>query len=235
MAVGQSTRVENTHPLRCVRRIIELPLAVPTREALQRRRDDNRALLAQRPPDSPEARTARFWVEATESLLAQLTGEPDPWLEILRDAQQTIAERMGREALLNELAEALDLPPDAVLKLLRLQQEHEAASHSVPQTLACELQAVQIGDIVLLAHPTELFAEFGLEIKRRSPFPRTFIVGYANDFLGYIPNEAEFARRGYAADTVPYMLDLFPYAPNVGRVFVEACVGLLNDLHAGKE
>lgn len=102
----------------------------------------------------------------------------------------------------------------------------------VPKTLPCELQAVRIGDIAFIAHPTELFAEFGLEIKARSPFPHTFVVGYANNFLGYIPNEADYARRGYAADMVPFLLDLFPYTSNIGRVFVEECVRLLNDLRA---
>jgi hypothetical protein len=29
---------------------------------------------------------------------------------------------------------------------------------------------------------------------------------------------------------VPFLLDLFPYTPNIGRVFVEECVRLLNDL-----
>src|SRR5205823_9936924 len=110
--------------------------------------------------------------------------------------------------------------------------EQSASGHQAPQTLSCDLQAIQIGDIVLLAHPTELFAEFGIEIRARSPFSHTFVVGYANDFLGYLPNEAEFARKGYAAETVPFMLGLFPYVPAVARVFVETCVRLLNDLHA---
>lgn len=182
-ALAQSKLVDNLRPLRCRRRIVELPLAIPTREALEKKRDNHRADLAEHGPDSEEGRRARMFVEATESLLQRM-------------------------------------------------EEHERAGSSVPTTLPCELQAIQVGDIVFLAHPTELFAEFGIEIRSRSPFPHTFVVGYANGFLGYIPNEAEFARGGYAADTVPYMLDLFPFAPNVGRVFTEACVQLLEDLYA---
>lgn len=184
LALTQSKKVDSVRPLRSLVRTIELPLAIPTREELERRRDDARALLAERDPDTREARVARFKAESAENLLAKLTGEVAPWQQKPQDAQ----------------------------------------------TLPCELQAIQIGDIVLLAHPTELFAEFGLEIKAHSPFPHTFVVGYANDFLGYIPNEAEFERHGYAAETVPFMIGQYPYAPNVGRVFVEACVRLLNDL-----
>ena len=234
ISVGQALAVENLHPLRCVRRKIELPLAVPAPEALRRRRDDNRALYSERPPDSPEARTARFWAEATESMLMTLTGESDPWLEMLRDARKEIRSLTGREARLPELAQRLDLPPDAVMALLALQAEQEGSDHAVPQTLTCELQALQIGDVVLLAHPTELFSEFGLTIKSRSPFPHTFVIGYANDFLGYIPSQAEFARHGYAADTVPYMLGLFPFAPQVGQVFVAEALRLLDDLFDGR-
>lgn len=233
IAVGQAQQVESLRPFRCVQKHIELPLAPPSREDLRRRRDDNRALLSERAPDSPEAKTARFWAESAESLLMTLTGESDPWLEILRDVRQQAQERLGRDPRPNELAAGLDLPPDSVLALLRLEAEHAGSDHAAPQSLTCELQALQFGDAALLAHPTELFAEFGLEIKARSPFAHTLLVGYANDFLGYIPNEAEFARHGYAADTVPYMLDQFPFASHVGRVFVEECVRFLNDLHKG--
>ena len=231
IAAGQATEVVNLSPLRCLRRTVELPLNIPSREALEAKRDENRRLAEERDPESPPGRYARFQVEATESLLGQLTGESDPWLEILRDAQEEVSKKTGREPRLNELATVMDLPPDAVMRLLQLQQVHGASGHLAPQTLSCELQAVRIGDIALLAHPTELFAEFGLELKANSPFPHTLIVGYANDFLGYVPNEADFARQGYAADTVPSMLDLFPFASNVGRVFTEASLQLLHALH----
>jgi len=38
------------------------------------------------------------------------------------------------------------------------------------------------------------------------------------------------ARKGYAADMVPYMLDKFPFGER-RRVFVEAGVRLLNELY----
>jgi hypothetical protein len=142
-------------------------------------------------------------------------------------------EALRAESLAKQNAPNLNLSDQ---RTARFQAEAAAAllqhldSGTAAETLPCEIQAIRIGDIVFLAHPTELFAEFGIEIRERSPFPHTFVVGYANGFLGYIPNEADFARQGYAAATVPYMLHRFPYRPDVGRVFVEACVQLLNDL-----
>jgi hypothetical protein len=231
VALAQATEMESVHPLRAATRTIELPLAPPSEEALRRRRDDYRAIVLERDPHSEEGRRAMFWMESSEALLMQLTGESDPWLEMLRDAQAQIERRTGREPRLPELAQVMDLPPNAVARLLNLQQEHALSRHLPPQSIACELQAIQIGDLVLLAHPTELFAELGMAIKAQSPFAQTFLVGYANDFLGYLPTPAEFERRGYAAETVPYILDQFPFAPHVGQVFVEECLQFLHDLH----
>jgi neutral ceramidase len=233
LAMGQATEVESLHPLRCVERVIDLPLAPPTLEDVRRRRDDNRALQAERDPLSHEGRMARFWMESCAELLFSMAGEPDPWLERLKDAQKEVTAHTGRTPRLPELAAALDLPSASVTRLLRLQQEFQAASIATPASLPCPVQAVQIGDIVILAHPAELFAGLGLEIKQRSPFQKTFVVGCANGYLGYLPDMAEFTRRGYAADTVPYMLNQFPFASHVGRVFVEACVEFLEDLHRG--
>ena len=230
IAIGQAARQENPYPVRCVTRTVPLPLNPPTREELENRRDDNRALLAERDPNSDEGRRARFWAASCESLLMQLTGESDPWLEMLRDAQTEITAQTNREPRLGEIAQFMDLPPDAVSRLLRLQKEHAAEGIAPPKTLDCEIQVLQIGDIVLLAHPMELCAEFGLEIKRRSPFPHTFVISCANGYLGVLPNEAAFARRDYAAEMLPYALDQFPFAPNAGRVFTEACLTLLQEL-----
>lgn len=230
IAVGQAVRQENPYPVRCVSRTIPLPLNPPTRAELENRRDDNRALLAERDANTDEGRRARFWAESCESLLMQLTGESDPWLEMLRDAQAEIAAQTSREPRLGEIAQFMDLPPDAVSRLLRLQQEHAAEGIAPPKALDCEIQILQIGDAVLLAHPLELCAEFGLEIKRRSPFPHTFLISCANGYLGVLPNEAAFARRDYAAEMLPYALDQFPFAPNAGRVFTEACLSILQEI-----
>lgn len=60
-----------------------------------------------------------------------------------------------------------------------------------------EVQAIKLGDIVLVGLPGEIFTEFGLEIKARSPFPATFIVELANGWHGYIPTRAAFTHGGY--------------------------------------
>lgn len=64
-------------------------------------------------------------------------------------------------------------------------------------TESAEIQAIAIGDAAFVSIPAELFVEFGLQIKRRSPVPRTFIAGYANGMVGYIPTPVAFQNGGY--------------------------------------
>jgi len=93
--------------------------------------------------------------------------------------------------------------------------------------LRTEIQAIRIGNVVLACNPSELFTEFALKIKERSPF-FTLNVGYANDFIGYIPDKGDFERKGYAAARVPMICDNFPFAVNVGDVLVEEMIRLID-------
>lgn len=99
-----------------------------------------------------------------------------------------------------------------------------------PETeLTTEIQVIRIGNIVLACNPSELFTEFALKIKQQSEI-KVLNVGYANDFVGYIPNRGEFERKGYAAARVPMICDNFPFAVNVGDVLVEEMLGLIGEV-----
>jgi hypothetical protein len=65
------------------------------------------------------------------------------------------------------------------------------------ETLNVPLQALRIGDLAVCALPFEAFAEIGLDIKRRSPFPRTMVIGVANGANGYLPTPAQHKLGGY--------------------------------------
>jgi hypothetical protein len=60
-----------------------------------------------------------------------------------------------------------------------------------------EVQTIAIGRAALVAIPGELFCQFGLDIKRASPFPTTFVVTCANGMVGYLPTPEAFKGGGY--------------------------------------
>ncbi len=45
--------------------------------------------------------------------------------------------------------------------------------------------------------PFETIAEIGLELKDRSPFPQTMVIGLANGRYGYLPTPAQHRLGGY--------------------------------------
>lgn len=59
------------------------------------------------------------------------------------------------------------------------------------------LQVLRIGDIGIATSPCETFAEIGLEFKRRSPFPQSFMVSLAHGYIGYLPTPRHFELGGY--------------------------------------
>jgi len=59
------------------------------------------------------------------------------------------------------------------------------------------LQAILIGDVAIVGVPAEYFTIFGVDIKRRSPFPNTYVAELANDWIGYLPNREAHELGGY--------------------------------------
>jgi neutral ceramidase len=66
-----------------------------------------------------------------------------------------------------------------------------------PDQVRVKLQALRIGSLGITAIPFEVFAEIGLEIKRRSPLVPTFNMSLANGSEGYLPTPQQHALGGY--------------------------------------
>ncbi|VTS02842.1 neutral/alkaline non-lysosomal ceramidase N-terminal domain-containing protein [Tuwongella immobilis] len=66
-----------------------------------------------------------------------------------------------------------------------------------PATVTLPLQAIAIGQTAIVAIPFETFVEIGLDIKKRSPFAHTIVVGIANGYNGYLPPPEQHRLGGY--------------------------------------
>jgi len=80
---------------------------------------------------------------------------------------------------------------------ITLSLAREVESLGLTGAMRAEIQVMRINDAVLVAIPGELFVEIGLDIKRKSEFENTFIVGLANGEIGYIPTRQAFMEGGY--------------------------------------
>ncbi|HOV22156.1 MAG TPA: hypothetical protein PLW95_05695 [bacterium] len=65
-----------------------------------------------------------------------------------------------------------------------------------------EIQAIQIGPVIIISSPGEIFSSTGLKVKKASHFPITFFVELSNGFLGYIPDRKAFLPTGGGFETV---------------------------------
>lgn len=103
-------------------------------------------------------------------------------------------------------------------EVLRLAEQRKESS-----TVRAEVQAIAIGNAAFVSAPGELFVEFGLEIKRRSPFPHTYIAGMGNGCVGYIPTEHAMRNGGYETR----LARSSKLAPEAGSMIVEAALRVL--------
>jgi len=71
------------------------------------------------------------------------------------------------------------------------------AAERKEDTITVILQAIRIGDFAVCGIPFETFVEIGLELKQRSPFPRTMVIGLANARHGYLPTPEHHLLGGY--------------------------------------
>ena len=58
----------------------------------------------------------------------------------------------------------------------------------------------------------ETFFETGLEIRERSPFAHTFVLGYSNGLVAYLPRAEDYPPGGWSIDVDYAVPDLIPQA-----------------------
>lgn len=109
------------------------------------------------------------------------------------------------------------------LALLKMHQAQNIAAGK--RTIDVEVLGVRIGDFVLVTFPGELTVQIGLNIKKSSPHPQTFVAGYTNGYIYYAPTEEQLRNVGGAQEDSDCIL-----APEWHKQFEEAVAKLLKKL-----
>ena len=91
------------------------------------------------------------------------------------------------------------------------------------KTIAWELMAIRIGDVVLLSVPGEPFTETAQQVASQSPFPHTLFSGYSNGGFGYIPVREAYLEGGYEIEATPF-------SPDAAEVLAAESIRILQEL-----
>lgn len=88
------------------------------------------------------------------------------------------------------------------------------------------IHAIRINDLALACEPCELFCQFGLDIRRRSPAGATAILGITDGYHGYCPTASAIKGGGYSGQPI-YWTRLHP---DTGDQIVDTAAALLRKL-----
>ncbi|HPD13528.1 MAG TPA: hypothetical protein PLE19_01170 [Planctomycetota bacterium] len=88
-----------------------------------------------------------------------------------------------------------------------------------------EIHTMRLGDIAFATNPFELYIDYGLRMKARSPAEQTFVVQTACDSVGYLPTERGVAGGHYSAEIMSNIV-----GPEGGRLLVERTVEALKGM-----
>jgi hypothetical protein len=100
--------------------------------------------------------------------------------------------------------------------------EQQQTGKMQPYTM--ELHVVRLGDIAIATNPFELYTDYGIQIKARSPALQTFIVQLAGPGT-YLPSQRAVVGGGYSA-----IAESNEVGPEGGRMLVDRTVERLREL-----
>ena len=79
------------------------------------------------------------------------------------------------------------------------------------EKVACEMQAIRVGDFLFLTIPGEPMVEYGFQIEKAiADRAIPIVVGYANDSLGYICTAESHQYGGYEPNMSPLLPEAEP-------------------------
>jgi len=112
----------------------------------------------------------------------------------IESVQKEIARLQAKQASHWEIRQA-----ETKLEGLQFQRKM-SANPPKNKRVHIELAVLQIGEVKLFAFPGELFARLGIQLRENVGRKNTIVIGYANDFWGYLPSLQDYEQGGYEVD-----------------------------------
>jgi hypothetical protein len=93
----------------------------------------------------------------------------------------------------------------------------------VQPKMPIEIHVLRLGEIAMATNPFELYLDFGIRMKGRSPAVQTFLVNLSNGSFGYLPPKRSTAGGSYGAEPASTLI-----GPEGGQELVEATLASFN-------
>jgi hypothetical protein len=168
-------------------------------------------------------------------------GDQSPHLLFRTQAEDIMRQRRGlsrRQEIARRIVDAVDSVAPLAQKGIESNPifRHTVARIDLPRAQAAarafdrrdpiapiEFHVLRLGEIALATNPFELYLDYGIRIKARSPAVLTMLVQLSCQQCGYLPTEKAVRGGGYSADK-------FAVGPQGGQVLVDETVKRLNAL-----
>lgn len=171
---------------------------------------------------------------AGEALKVRAKAQPAEPLQLqVKSAYVPVRFRQPTAEQLAEAERVLGLPekeaPVSELKFARQLLQMSRGELGLPDEAEAEIQAFALGDLAIVGLPAEIFVEFGLQIKRGSPFAVTIVNELTNGSVsGYVCTQEAYRQGGYETRLRPYSR----LQEEAGDMFVKHALQLLHELKA---
>jgi hypothetical protein len=103
---------------------------------------------------------------------------------------------------------------------------YEAQQEADP-VYAMEMHVLRLGDVAIATNPFELYVDYGVQIRARSPAEQTMLIQLAAplDFAYYVPTPRALQAGGYSAEVTHNLV-----GPEGAQVLVDRTVAAIEAL-----
>lgn len=104
-------------------------------------------------------------------------------------------------------------------------ERYESQQSGKVETFPAGVHVVRIGDIAVATNQFELFVDYSMRIKARSPAMATFVVGLADGEGAYLPTDKAIRGGGYSA-----VIESAPVSAEGGQEMVNGTLRMIEDV-----